>query len=169
VLEIGTGPYLLLALWLERHFNCSIDACDINPKYVQLAQSFAATIGSRVNVIQSDMFGDIANRYDVVYSNTLYIPRQAGAERGIDRMHESETDWCGGESGYEFIDRLLSSSAMYLKRNGQVLLGFSALYLGEREVRELCIKHAFRIVHVTRRLLNPSRVYHLKHNGTPEA
>jgi methylase of polypeptide subunit release factors len=165
VLEIGTGPYALLPRFLERHRPCHIEVCDINPDYVEQARRQLATEPSHIHVLQSDLFENITQRYDLVFSNTLYIPREEGTRRGIDSMHERDSDWCGGTTGYEFIDRLLSSAPDHLLHGGQLLLGFNTMYLDADELKRLCERREFHVVQETHMLMNPSRVLHLQFVG----
>ncbi|MCB2205089.1 methyltransferase [bacterium] len=161
VAEIGTGPYALLARIARRLCTCTVDAGDINPTYVQSASQEVAGTASSVSVIESDLFAAFTGQYDLVFSNTLYIPRADGRSREIDRMHPSETDWCGGESGYEFIERLLADARPRLRPQGLLLLGFNAAYLDEQEVRRRCDVFGYEVDMCTRMPLNPSCVLHL--------
>ncbi len=166
ILEIGAGPYALLALYIEKHFQCKIDGTDINQIYVDEAARDIANRKSKVAIFQSDLFQNIAATYDLIYSNTLYIPRRAGHERGLETLHSTETDWCGGETGYEYIDRLLMEAPSFLTKEGAVLLGFNSFYLDEGKIRVLCIDRAFEIVSETKNKLNPGRAYLLRY--TPD-
>ncbi|MBN1448082.1 MAG: hypothetical protein JXA28_09135 [Bacteroidetes bacterium] len=162
VLEIGTGPYALLPLSIAPRIDCRIDACDINPAYAAHAQNQIPKTVAGIRIFTSDLFTSVERRYDLIFSNTLYIPRDEGRRRGINRMHEKETDWCGGDSGYEFIGRFLEEGTQYLSPGGMILLGFNTVYLEKEIVEQHCRHNGYSITAVTQQLLNPSRVYHLR-------
>lgn len=161
ILEVGTGPYALLPRYVLRRTACRIDACDINPDYISHARTQISNTVQGMRIFKSDLFSAVDRRYDIIFSNVLYIPRAEGKRRGIDRMHARETDWCGGARGDEFIARFLAGGKEYLSPEGTLLLGFNTSYLGCETVEQRCREHGYRIAAVTQQTGNPSRVYHL--------
>jgi methylase of polypeptide subunit release factors len=56
-----------------------------------------------VTVVQSDLFAALDNTYDLIFFNSVYIPRKIGQTLRIDTLHSYETDRCGGNDGIETI------------------------------------------------------------------
>lgn len=162
VLEIGTGPYSILSLYLKKKFGCDITACDINEEYTENAKICAEYNNVSIKIILSDLFGSIKDKYDIIFFNSVYIRHSEGIEKGIYKIHKYETDWCGGESGTEIINRFLSEARGYLSKNGKIFLGFNPVYLSSDEMISLCRKHNYETEMQFKKIINPSVVYLLK-------
>lgn len=159
VLEIGTGPHAILSIFLAKHIKCDITATDVNNVYVTSAQETARINGiTTINIVQSDLFENIENKFDIIFWNSVYIPKSTGLNLGIDLIHENETDWCGGDNGIEKIRTLLESARYHLNKDGKVLLGFNKMYLGEKPIADLCKSYGYKIDNIYKRFLNPSLV-----------
>ena len=111
-----------------------------------------------LKIVQSDLFENIEGKFDIIFWNSIYIPYKIGKSLDIDNICQYETDWCGGETGFESIERFLQSSHNHLKSSGKILLGFNNLYLKENIVKQKCENLGFLIESVTKKILNPSRV-----------
>lgn len=158
ILEVGTGPHAILSIFLAKRVPCNIVACDINEKYVINARETAKLNAASIKVVWSDLFDNIDNKFDVIFFNSIYIPRQVGKRLGIDKLHDRETDWCGGETGIETINRFLRNAPPHVKENGEILLGFNAKYLREDLVVELCDDYGYNVKARCSTFLNPSQV-----------
>jgi len=162
VLEIGTGPYAILAIMLAKRLECNILACDINEGHVREARKIVELNRVGVEVISSDLFGNISGEFDIIFFNSVYIPRAIGRRIGVDRWHEVDTDWCGGDSGTEVIERFIRDAHPHLKENGEILLGYNPKYLREELVVSLCKKNNYLITERYISAFNPSVVYILQ-------
>ena len=162
VLEIGTGPYAILSIFLAKHIFADVIACDINETYVTNARKIVILNSVSVKVVHSDLFDNISGPFDIIFFNSIYIPRHVGEKLGIDKLHDNESDWCGGRKGIDTINRFLRNAHFYLKENGKVLLGFNPKYLQEKLVREIYQKCGFILKTHYTSFLNPSCVYILQ-------
>jgi methylase of polypeptide subunit release factors len=162
VLEMGTGPFALLSIWLSRKRQCIIDACDINGNYVKSALQCIEQNNASLKVIQSNLFENIGDSYNVIFFNSVYIPEDRGIADGIGALHEYETDWCGGKDGLQTIRIFLTDSKKHLLPNGKLLLGFNTSYLKAHILRELCESLGYTIKDVCSYPLYPSRVFVLE-------
>lgn len=158
VLEVGTGPYAILSICLAKRVKRDILACDINAEYVRNSRKIVELNDVAVKVVNSDLFSNIENEFDIIFFNSIYIPRQTGKRLGVDRLHDKESDWCGGETGMETIDRFLRDAHPHLKKNGEILLGFNSKYLPANLVVELCAGYGYDVRGTCSTFLNPSRV-----------
>lgn len=158
VLEVGTGPHAILSIFLVKHQMCEVVACDIRQAYVREAKRTARANSVSLDVVCSDLFSSIRGKFDVIFFNSVYIPWQVGKRLGIDRLHDSKTDWCGGEDGVETIERFLSDARTSLNKGGELLLGFSARYLRQDTVVGLCDRYGYTVRVVFTKFPNPSRV-----------
>lgn len=158
VLEIGTGPHAILSAYLARRTACDITACDINPDYVDWAIKTARANETPIGVIHSDLFENIAGRFDIIFWNSVYVPLMEGKKIRMDRANQYETDWCGGATGFESIERFLKEARDCLSESGRVLLGFCKVYLPESDVIARCVDAGYSVDRIVRQPLNPSIV-----------
>ena len=89
-----------------------------------------------VKLIQSNLFHDINEKYDVIVSNPPYI--SAEEMKHLDNSvleYESEIALCGGDDGLYFYRRIIEEAHNYLNDNG--LLVFEIGYNQADSVRKL--------------------------------
>jgi release factor glutamine methyltransferase len=130
--------------------------------YIENAKKCAINNNAKIEIIESNLFTNISGVFDIIFFNSVYIPENTGVSLGIDKLHKYETDWCGGKSGTDIIDKYLCDSKSFLKKSGFVLLGFNPKYLNDKEVIKICEKYEYEIASVFKYFLNPSKVFLLK-------
>jgi HemK-related putative methylase len=162
ILEVGTGPYAILSILLAKRTECNIVACDVNEMHVVSARKTVQLNGVSVKVMCSNLFDNIHNKFDIIFFNSVYIPRRVGKRLGIDRLQDAESDWCGGETGTDIIERFLKDAPAHLERDGRILLGFNARYLREDLVVKLCHGYGCDVKASCAGFPNPSRVFVLE-------
>ncbi|RJP82605.1 MAG: hypothetical protein C4524_00390 [Candidatus Zixiibacteriota bacterium] len=162
VLEIGTGPYALLSLYLARRKIRSLLANDINQHYVNHARRTAAFNALKLEVVCGDLFETVNGTFDVIFFNAVYIPRGTGERLGLNHLHSWETDWCGGSDGLETISAFLHQAPAYLNPGGYVLLGFNPHYLPLAAIMDRCLQNDYQYTLEANSRLNPSRVLILR-------
>ena len=162
ILEIGTGPYALLSVFLKKSIDCEVWACDINTDYIEEAAKTAKANSTELKVTQSNLFSNINQKFNVIFFNIVYIPRAVGKKLGIFKLHKYETDWCGGEDGLETIVRFLQDAVLYLRTEGVILMGFNTKYLDQKQVIQLSKTYGYSVAVMSGQLFNPSVVLKLK-------
>lgn len=158
ILEIGTGPYAILSIFLFNKYKCKITACDINKEYIIKAQETIKRNCANINLIESDLFANVSGIYDIIFFNSVYIPENKGKSSGISKLHKYKSDWCGGEDGADIIDKYLLSAKNFLSKSGYIVLGYNPRYLRDEIVLELCKNYNYKIVSTYKYFLNPSKV-----------
>lgn len=165
-LEIGTGPYAMLAIYLYRKGHRRITANDINQAYVQSALSTTRRNEADIVIVKSDLFSQIRGKYDVIVFNSVYIPRQIGQELMLSLIHQSDTHWCGGDSGTETIERFLKDAGDYLPPNGVVFLGFNPHFLPKKRMHQIVKSYNYRVIRQVKSTFIPSTVFILSYYST---
>ena len=95
---------------------------------------------ARVNVLQSDIFETIHEKYNHIFANPPYI-----AKKRIDSVAESVLEWEPSDAlfaqndGLFFIEKILQESPTYLKEGGFIHLEFDAPQ--KEELEELLQKY----------------------------
>ena len=158
VLEIGTGPYALLSIFLYKRVPCQITATDINEDYIRQAAINAEYNKTKLKLIRGDLFENISGKYDLIFWNSVYIPKNMGIKLGISSLYKTETDWCGGSSGSEMIEKFLLDAKEYLKDDGRILLGFSQFYLDRKVIIDICYNHTLILKEILSKPFNPSMI-----------
>jgi release factor glutamine methyltransferase len=89
-----------------------VTAADINPECLNL---------ENINSIQSDLFNNIKESYDLILFNPPYLPEAPKEPK------DSALSVAGGKKGHEIIERFLTNAKEHLKDRGRILLLYSSL------------------------------------------
>ncbi|MFI3229766.1 MAG: peptide chain release factor N(5)-glutamine methyltransferase, partial [Bacillota bacterium] len=142
VLELCVGSGAV-SIAIAKEGNCSVEAVDISPDAIAVATENVATHGADVRVIESDMFGAVTDKYDVIVSNPPYIPTADILELdGSVKDYEPMLALDGGTDGLDFYRRIANEYDSYLNEGGQLILevginqmaAVSALFSGKKEI-----------------------------------
>jgi len=158
VLEIGTGPYAVLAIYLSKKIGCKISAADILTDFIRNAKIAAELNHISINLFQSDLFSQVHNSYDLIFFNSVYIPENQGLKLGLDKLHRDKTEWCGGPDGLNTIDEFLHQAQNHLHPAGKILLGFNPHYLPLNNVLACADNYNYNIIKIYRKKFNPCRI-----------
>ena len=116
----------------------------------------------RVNVLQSDIFETIHEKYDHIFANPPYI-----AKKRIDNVAESVLEWepadalFAQDDGLFFIEKILQESPQYLKEGGFVHLEFDAPQ--KEELEEILKKYPYFTSEFYKDQFDNWRVVHLQY------
>jgi len=113
VLDLGCGSGIQSKAVLEN--TKDVLAADINSEAVAFCKS------QGINTIQSDLFSNISQKFDLIIFNPPYLPEEKLEDK------ESKIITTGGKEGYEILELFLSQSKYYLNKNGKILLVCSSL------------------------------------------
>ena len=132
--DVGTGSGCIAAALAKEFPAAQIDALDISPAALAVAQRNAARLGfsDRIQFRESNLFAVFdqspvtshqALLFDLVASNPPYIGRREAAALAREvRDHEPEIALYGGEEGYELYAELVTQSAVHLRPGGILVL-----------------------------------------------
>lgn len=125
LLDVCTGSGCI-AIALERlgqdRFE-TVDAVDLSPQALQIAEHNCAVTGAQVHLRQSDLLESVTGHYDVIVSNPPYI-----ASQEVDRLmpevreHEPRMALDGGADGLDLYRRLAAGVPGHLKPGGRLYL-----------------------------------------------
>ena len=113
ILDIGTGSGAI-AISLSKELNSNVDAVDISDYAIELALENNKINNTSVNVIKSDLFINVTNKYDIIISNPPYISRE---EKIMDKVFDYEPHLAlfAEDDGLYFYKKILDESRKYLK------------------------------------------------------
>jgi release factor glutamine methyltransferase len=133
VLDVGTGCGILGIIAAEK--AAMVVAVDVNPYAVRCAKENAKlnSVSDKMSFLQGDLFTAIRNgeEFDLILFNAPYLPSEDTEDSSwLGRA------WSGGVTGRQVIDRFVSETPKYLKRDGRVFLMQSTLCGFDETVRK---------------------------------
>ena len=132
VLDVGTGCGCLACLTAHTWPHLQVDAVDISPPAVALAQQNIADLGldGRVQARESDLFSSLkGERFDVILANPPYVPESSMANLPAEHRHEPRLGLVAGEDGLDVVIPLVREARQHLQPGGALICE-----VGEAEV-----------------------------------
>lgn len=141
VLEMGCGSGFI-ALHLAKA-GARVTAVDVDPFALRNTEENARSNDLRLEVLHSDLFQNVPDRFDLVVFNPPYLRGTADGPEDL--------CWAGGENGLELTDRFLEQAKDHLEKGGRLLvLCSSEVRTDDRErslqgwkVKVLASRHLF--------------------------
>ena len=161
VLDVCTGSGCII-ISLRKH--CSLRAAtalDVSEEALKVACKNAKKLEAEVNFIQSDLFSQIKEKYDIIVSNPPYIPTKVidGLMEEV-REHEPMLALDGKEDGLYFYRKITSEAHQYLNSDG--MLFFEIGHDQAEGVAALLKEHGFDQVTVEKDLAGLDRIVYGK-------
>ena len=121
ILDMCTGSGCI-AISIAHEFknrNISVWATDISADALNVAKENALANDAKINFIQSDLFSELTNKFDIIVSNPPYIKSKVinSLQREV-KDNEPLIALDGGEDGLDFYKRISNDAKNYLNNNG---------------------------------------------------
>ena len=143
-----------------------VDAGDISPDALEVAEENGRRLGGNVHFVESDLFSalDPGKAYDVIVSNPPYIPTEVieGLEPEV-RDYEPRMALDGSGDGLAFYRRLAAESPSHLKPGGRLYLEIG--WDQGESVEDLLRENGFEDIEVVRDDAGNCRVVRGKRPG----
>ncbi|MBB1558257.1 peptide chain release factor N(5)-glutamine methyltransferase [Candidatus Saccharibacteria bacterium] len=122
IADVGTGSGILAITAQLELPPCQVDAYDISPESLAIAQRNAQQYGSTsVKFIQSDLLAAAQQRYDVILANLPYVsPTWQRDDR--ETAHEPALALFAEDDGLALISTLLAQTEQWLAPSGLLIL-----------------------------------------------
>lgn len=144
ILDIGTGSGCI-SITLKKELGSYVTGIDISNEALDVAKKNALNNDVKINFVQSDIFSNIKDKFDVIISNPPYI----SLDEDIDEMvvnNEPHIALYAEDNGLYFYKIILEESSNYLNR--KFLIAFEIGYeqgeaiknLGKKYFRDVTIK-----------------------------
>ncbi len=127
-LDLGCGSGFL-AILLTKH-GCTVTATDINPAAVADTERNAAINFVQLEAVQSNLFEDVKDVFDLIIFNPPYLPNDAPID----------LQWSGG---IDVVRRFLLDAKRHLNNNGKILFLISTL-TSEKETIDAIEKNGYK-------------------------
>ncbi|MFA6582795.1 MAG: peptide chain release factor N(5)-glutamine methyltransferase [Elusimicrobiaceae bacterium] len=122
VLDLCTGSGCIACSVAARVKNAAVTASDVSPAALETARRNAAMLGVSVKFVLSDIFADISGRFDMIISNSPYIPSGELAGLAPEVRREPTLALDGGPDGMSVVRGIVSRAPEFLKLKGVLLL-----------------------------------------------
>lgn len=134
VLDLGTGPHAVVGLSTWKRIGCKVISVDINPNLASFARQTIQLNSAPIEVVESDLFTNVRDRFDTVIFNAPYVPTGDGESWNLSK--ETQTQWDGGADGTEVIQKLFRALANY-KDPVTCFMGINGLLVPQKAVYSL--------------------------------
>lgn len=125
VLDLCTGSGCLAILAAHAFPNALVDAVDLSPDALHVAQRNVADYGlqGRINLIQSDLFGLLSGKqYDIIISNPPYVDAESVSALPAEYLHEPKLALGSGSDGLDATREILKHAAAHLTPHGILIV-----------------------------------------------
>lgn len=122
VLDLCTGSGAI-AIALKLKTGATVTASDVSDGALELAVENAAQNKADITFINSNMFGNVTENYDVIVSNPPYIPTQDinGLEKSV-KDYEPTLALDGGADGLDYYKIIAVDGINHLNAGGKLFL-----------------------------------------------
>ena len=124
ILDICTGSGCIGVSLAKNLQNVQITLSDISKKALEIAKKNVEDnrVSDTIEIIKSDMFENIDNKFDIIVSNPPYIETSTIEQLSIQVKKEPYIALDGGKDGLEFYKILIQEAPKYLKKDGYLCM-----------------------------------------------
>ena len=145
ILDMCTGSGAIAIALAEYLTNAKITASDKSKKALGVAQKNAKNTKASIQFIESDLFGNIKDKFDIIVSNPPYI--ESDVIKCLDKEVQKEPMMAldGGKDGLDFYRKIAKQARAYLNEDGYLALEIG--YNQKEKVKELLKKEGYREIY----------------------
>lgn len=139
ILDIGTGSGCI-AITLNKLLNsCDITGIDISSEALEVAKENSIINNTNVKFIESDIFSNVSDKYDVIISNPPYISYDDIEVMDIVKNNEPHLALYAKDNGLYFYDKIIKDSSKYL--NDKFIMAFEIGYKQGKDITKIVNKY----------------------------
>ena len=124
VLDLCTGNGSLAVIAALAYPEVAVDACDISAPALEIARLNVERhkLGSRVRVVESDLFSNAVGPYDLIVCNPPYVTDAAMAALPAEYRAEPALALAGGADGMDLIRRIVAEAPAHMSDDAVLVL-----------------------------------------------
>ena len=121
MLEIGCGTGIV-SISVNLETGLDVTAVDISQRAIDNTEINKKKLGSEIKIFKSDLFSNIKDRFDLIYSNPPYIKSDVIKKLQVEvRDYEPRLALDGGEDGLHFYRKIIENSPKHLNDKGYLV------------------------------------------------
>lgn len=133
MLEIGCGTGIV-SISVDLETKIDVTAVDISKRAIENSIINKEKLGSGIKIMKSDLFSNIKESFDLIYSNPPYIKSDEIEKLQVEvRKHEPRLALDGGEDGLHFYRKIIEKAPEYLNDRGYLVFE-----IGHDEAKDIC-------------------------------
>lgn len=133
MLEIGCGTGIV-SISIDLETKIDVTAVDISKRAIENSIINKEKLGSGIKIMKSDLFSNIKESFDLIYSNPPYIKSDEIEKLQVEvRKHEPRLALDGGEDGLHFYRKIIEKAPEYLNDRGYLVFE-----IGHDEGKDIC-------------------------------
>lgn len=133
MLEIGCGTGIV-SISVDLETKIDVTAVDISKRAIENSIINKEKLGSGIKIMKSDLFSNVKESFDLIYSNPPYIKSDEIEKLQVEvRKHEPRHALDGGEDGLHFYRKIIEKAPEYLNNRGYLVFE-----IGHDEAKDIC-------------------------------
>lgn len=133
MLEIGCGTGIV-SISVDLETKIDVTAVDISKRAIENSIINKEKLGSGIKIMKSDLFSNVKESFDLIYSNPPYIKSDEIEKLQVEvRKHEPRLAIDGGEDGLHFYRKIIEKVPEYLNDRGYLVFE-----IGHDEAKDIC-------------------------------
>lgn len=158
ILEIGSGSGAVSLSLAKNLEHSKIDAVDISEIALEVTrENVKRNKLSNINVFYSNLFSNVNEKYDIIYSNPPYIPTRDIDELQVEvKSYEPMLALDGGNDGLDFYRLIIKEAMNFLEKEGYLI--FEIGYNQGKDVSDLLSEQGYEVLEVVKDLSGKDRV-----------
>ena len=137
ILDLCTGSGCI-AIALSKELNNKIFASDISKKAIELAKKNSIENNAQIELIESDLFNNIKDKFDIIISNPPYISYDEEIMESV-KLYEPNLALYADNDGLLFYEKILKDINNYLNEN--FLIIFEIGYKQANRIKKIVNKY----------------------------
>ena len=133
MLEIGCGTGIV-SISVDLETKIDVTAIDISKRAIENSIINKEKLGSGIKIMKSDLFSNVKESFDLIYSNPPYIKSDEIEKLQVEvRKHEPRLALDGGEDGLHSHRKIIEKAPEYLNDRGYLVFE-----IGHDEAKDIC-------------------------------
>jgi ribosomal protein L3 glutamine methyltransferase len=124
ILDLCTGGGCIGIACALEFPRAEVHLADLSAAALQLAQANVQRyeLENRVRLIQSDLYAEVTDRYDLILCNPPYVAAEIVADLAPEYRHEPDSGLLSADQGLEIPVRVLAGAAEHLHPQGWLIM-----------------------------------------------